>query len=101
MKLFVLALTLLVCSESITANDTKSHRSFLTFRRHEIYGKNASQLIKKILNFFYNDSSKSLRVNNDDDNDEKIAKKIIEKHLLSRANGTSLLKDFYPGRYSV
>ncbi len=79
-----------------------SHTSFLTFRRHEIYGKNASQLIKKILDFFYNDSSKSLRVNNDDDDDdEKIAKKIIEKHLLPRANGTSLLKDFYPGRYSV
>jgi hypothetical protein len=99
MRFFILVLALLFCNELITANNIMGPRSFLTLRRHEIFCQITTQLIKKIIDFFYNDSSKNLRVKNDDD--DNIKKKIFEKHLLPHENGTSLLKDFYPGRYSV
>jgi hypothetical protein len=64
-------------------------------RKFSIFNPDTSSRLK--LKVF--DLKQSIRERNEIKKSEEMRQNVFEKFLLSRANLTSLLKDFYPGRY--
>jgi hypothetical protein len=103
MRLFILVLSLIFCSELIAATNIMDQRLGSKLQGFEIFSNSISQLKKKIaiLKKRIQETNHNKIVHENKNDDEEMKQKIFEKHLLPRANGTSVLKDFYPGRYSV
>ena len=80
-------------------------RMVWALREFEIFSNSIAQLKKKITTLKTRiqeaNDTKSAHSRDKQNNDDEMKRKIFEKYLLSRANGTSVLKDFYPGRYLV
>jgi hypothetical protein len=95
MKLTILMFTLLILINNDFFHSDKNLVSALPFNnwRFEILNKHMSQLKKKI-----QELKKSFEENSKN-KDEEMRREIVEKFLLPRVNGTTLLKDFYAGRY--
>ena len=67
---------------------------FLEMRRFSVFNPDTTSRLK--LKVF--DLKQRIRERNEAAHNE-MRQNVFEKFLLSRANLTSLLKDFYPGRY--
>ena len=95
MKLRILIFTLLILINNDFFDANKSMVTALPFHswRFEMLNKHMSHLNKKIqeLKKSFEDILKN--------KDEEMRREIFEKFLLPRANGTTLLKDFYAGRF--
>ena len=92
MKSSILIIALLISCHFLAADKQLKSKPFYSFR-FEIFNKHIAQLKQKIL-----DLRKRIQERMDAYTDTE--RNAFEKYLLPRANGTSLLKDFYAGRYS-
>ncbi len=106
MRFSILVLSFLFGNALMAATVTTNvmgPRTVWALREFEIFSNSIAQLKKKIttLKTRIQNDTKSAHSRDKQNNDDEMKRKIFQKYLLSRANGTSVLKDFYPGRYLV
>ena len=95
LSILMLALLILINNDYLDADKVLANKNIKTFHlwRFQLFKMQVAELKKKIfeLNMKYGEDQK--------DEDEEKRRAIFEKHLLPHANGTSLLNEFYAGRY--
>ena len=92
MKTSLLIIALLISCHFLAADKQLKSKPFYSLR-FEIFNKHFAQLKQRILDL-------RKRIQEKLDAKTELERNAFEKYILPRANGTSLLKDFYAGRYS-
>ena len=104
MRITILIYALFISYELLAAEEFFNSNSYksggdISLRQFNVFNQHVSRLKQKVYDSRINTKKEEHTLAKKAATEEIERKKIIEKYLLPHANGTTLLKDFYAGRF--
>lgn len=106
MRITILLLALFISFELLAAEEYFNSNSYKvsgdnSLRQFNVFNQHVSRLKQKVHESRKSTKKEEQTLAKKAAKEEMERKKIIEKHLVPHANGTTLLKDFYAGRFLI